>query len=254
MIMITKQKIAIGIVAGISIIALSLFFTNYLSQTDEDTRSQEVSTDDPIDIVLDFYNTWLDAVRGTSTSPYQEGLHERAILSEGLRNILRNTENRSGVQIDPVLCQETIPERITARVVSETNEMIRILVMARDAGITAQSTFTLKRLNDGWYIEEILCAPGEFDIPREFTFEHEGYILKSVPPPLNPEYWHLIFERDGILGHTVPLFFDAESSCRTLDGTTTLCDPNTFTEATKVYIRGQMTELGVEIKQLEFRE
>ena len=67
-----------------------------------------------------------------------------------------------------------------------------------------------------------------------------------MPSPYNTENWHLIYERDGIQGHVVPLFFDSESMC----GEST-CDTNKFGETDKVMIYGSMTEAGVEVKKIE---
>lgn len=240
------------ILAVIVIVAVILLKTNG-SQIIQ-SLSQEVSTDDPIDVALDFYGPWLKAVKSTSTNPYQEGLAENKILSKELRARLMSTEGRSETDIDPVLCQTTIPERATGRIVSEQESEARVLVKAKEKELTAQSVFTLKRLNDGWYIDAIECELGEFELPREFTFEKEGHLLKSVPPPYDPQYWHLVFEENGELGHVVPLFFNATSTCKSTDGSENVCNTDQFVEATKVHVYAQMTELGAEVQRLEFLE
>jgi len=250
----THKKIIVGtLLALILIVLIALSMRSSGDKADQISNSQEVSTQEPIDIVLDFYNPWLEAVKSTDTNPYAEGLATKGILSEELRTRIISSEGRGETEIDPVLCQTTVPERITGRIVSEQENEVRVLVMARGTeGLTAQSVFTLKRHNDGWFIEDILCSPGEFDIPREFTFEKEGYLLKSVPPPLNPEYWHLVFEENGELGHVVPLLFTGESSCVAIDGNVAVCVPDQFPEATKAHIYGQMTESGATVTRLEF--
>ncbi len=253
----THKKIIAGglLVLGI-IILIGVLFLKSSPNNGEDqiAYNQQISTNEPIDIVLDFYNPWIEAVRSTSTNPYAEGLATKGILSEKLSARLISSEGRAETEIDPVLCQTTVPERVNGRIVSEQEGEVRVLVMAREDALTAQSVFTLKRHNDGWFIEDIICSAGEFDIPREFSFNKEGYLLKSVPPPLNSEYWHLVFEENGELGHVVPLFFTGETSCVAVDKTTAVCTPEQFTEATKAHIYGQMTENGANVTRLEFVE
>lgn len=256
--MIHKKIITIGLIA-LGVIALTAWvFYSYLSDTEETntttTYIQEVSTNDPIDIVLDFYNPWLEAVQSTSTDPYTVGLATSKILSEELRTRIVNSAGRGDTEIDPVLCQVTVPQRVTGRIVSLQENEARVLVMAKEKELTAQSVFRLKRHNDGWFIEDILCSSGEFDIPREFSFEKEGFLLKNIQPPYNSEYWHLVFEENGELGHVVPLFFNSESSCIAIDSSTAVCVPDQFTEAKKVHVYGQMTESGAEIARLQFIE
>jgi hypothetical protein len=104
--------------------------------------------------------------------------------------------------------------------------------------------------NGGWYIDNIQCSFGEFAEEKEFSFEKEGFLLKnSVPSPYNSKNWHLVFAENGQDGHVVPLFFDSESQCTDLDGNKSVCKPDQFTETTGVFIRGQMTERGVSVKQ-----
>jgi hypothetical protein len=247
--------VALGIVALIAVwLYVALFVQKGNTTEDKVPFNQEVVVGEPVDIVLDFYNPWLDAVKSPDTDPYTLGFATKGILSEELRARLEASKNRGETEIDPVLCQTTVPERVNGRIVSETADTVRVLVMTKEDHITAQSVFTLLRHNEGWFIKDILCSPGEFDIPREFTFEKEGFLLKSVPPPLNPKYWHLIFEENGEPGHFVPLFFTGESSCTALDGNKAPCDPNQFRDATKAKIFGQMTESGVTVSRLEFLE
>ncbi len=253
----THKKIILGGLLALGTIVLIGVLLHMRSPesnpTDTVSYNQETRVAEPVDIILDFYNPWLEAVKSTSTSPYALGLATEKILTEELRTRLIDSEGRAETEIDPVLCQTTKPSRVTGRIVSEQENEVRVLVMAKEKELSAQSVFTLKRHNDGWFIEDILCFAGEFDIPREFSFEKEGYLLKSVPPPFNPEYWHLVFEESGELGHVVPLSFTGESSCTAPDKNAT-CTPDQFTEAAKVHIYGQMTESGVTVTRLEFVE
>ena len=253
-----KYKIPImgAILGSIAIIIIIVLF-NKVPGTEtsdpQETVNQEVSSSTPVDIVLDFYTPWLEAMKSSSTNPYKSGLASEKILSKELRARLMSTEGHSATEIDPVLCQTTVPEGVTGRVVAEQKDEIRVLVLAKDKKLTAQSVFTLKRLNDGWFIDGISCFPGEFDIPKEFSFDREGYALKNVPPPLDPKLWHIVFEENDEQGHAVPLFFSATSTCLSVDGNESVCIPDQFVEATKIHVYGQMTERGVEVSRLEFK-
>lgn len=246
--------VSLGLVAIIIVIVLLNKSSDGEKLTTEEKVTQEVSGALPVDIALDFYNSWLEAMKLSSTSPDTSGLAAEKILSKDLRARLMSSEGRRADEIDPVLCQTTIPEGVTGRIVVEREDEARVLVMARDKNLTAQSVFTLKRLNGGWFIDSIACSPGEFDIPREFSFDREGYLLKNVPPPLDSKLWHIVFEENDELGHAVPLFFIATSTCLSTDRKEEICVPGAFTEAVKIHAYGQMTERGVEVKRLEFLE
>lgn len=253
----TKHKIffAVGIVGLVLIIIVAILSfkdSPFVEQTKQLVNNQEVSVAGPVDIVLDFYNPWLEAVKSSSTNPYTSGLAAEKLLSAELRTRLMSTEGDSETEIDPVLCQTTVPEGVTGRIVVEREDEARVLVMAKDKKLSAQSVFTLKRLNGGWFISSIACSPGEFDLPREFSFDREGYLLKSVPPPLDSKLWHIVFEENDELGHAVPLFFTATSTCMSADRKEEICVPDEFVEAVKIHAYGQMSERGVEVKRLEF--
>lgn len=245
-----------GLLVVLIIIGVGLFLKQSGTEDslNQNSYTQEVSTSDPIDIVLDFYTPWLEAVRSTSTDPYTSGLAIEKILSEGLRTRLTSTAGHAETEIDPVLCQTTTPARVTGRIVSAQEDTMRVLVMAKEKELTAQSVFTLKRLNEGWFIEDILCSLGEFAPEREFSFEREGFLLKNVPPPLDPKYWYVVFEENNELGHYAPLLFDTESKCMSLDGTEGVCAPDELIDTAKVHISGQMLESGVDVVRLKFLE
>lgn len=247
-----SKLIIVGVVL-VAVILVGLYFKGLIGdETSKNLRSQEVSMEEPVNIALDFYNPWLEAVKSTSTDPYKSDLSGMQFLSEELRIRIMATEGRSDTEIDPVLCQTTVPDKARGKVVFEDEANVQVLVIAKDKALTAQSLFKLKKLNDGWYIDDIACAPGEFGEEREFTFEKEGFLLKTVPPPYNPENWHIVFEQDGNLGYMTPLIFDGNSTCIATDGNESVCRPDQFTEATRISIKGQMTETGAEVKRLEF--
>lgn len=241
-----------GIVALIAIILVAWLFLRDGSVAG--VTKQEVSTSNPLDIVFDFYEPWLAALHSKSTDPYQEGLADNPLLSKELRERIKDSKDHSDTEPDPVVCQTIIPAQISARPINQSDENTQILVMSREKGHTEQAIVTLLKLNDGWYISDIMCSPGEFAPEREFSFEMEGYLLKSVVPPLDSRNWHLVFEQNGVKGHVVPLFFGAESTCVKDGGTESVCAPDTFVEPSKAMVHGQMTEAGVEVKRLELMQ
>ncbi len=220
----------------------------------ENLYVQEVERANPVDIALDFYTVWLNAVQSTTTTPYDLELTNNKILSEELRALLMSTKEHADTEIDPVLCQTTTPMRATGRVVSTEENAARVLIMAKEKELTAQSVFTLKKLGDGWFIDSIACTPGEFAPFREFSFEKEGYLLKNIPAPFNPQDWHIVFTEDGEAGHVVPLFFSAETQCHSVEKNETVCAPDQFQSGTKIHVYAQMTERGAEVNRLEFIE
>lgn len=248
--MITKQKVLIASVVGV-LLVIALGTWAFLNWDSLWPSEQVVSTSDPIDVTLDFYNPWLTAWQATTTNPYKEGLHKDPILSKELRKRLQKEGPDMKEGVDLVMCQPVPPPNISARVISESEMETQVLILSTQKEFTGQAIVSLLAKNEGWYINTITCALGEFAPEREFSFDREGYLLKSVPPPYNPAYWHLVFEENGQKGHAAPLFFNAESSCTALDGKVAVCNPDQFRETTKVSIKGSMTELGVEVKKLE---
>jgi len=248
-----RMRIIVGVLGLVAVVIVVVFLLKIGGIGSE--PEQEVSTADPINTVLDFYDPWWTAVKATSTDPYKEGLIQAPILGKDLRDKLKKAEKEHvETGLDPVLCQTKVPEQIAARSIYEREDSAQVLVMSRENGWTEQAIITLARYNGGWYIGDIECSPGEFAPDREFSFEMEGYLLKSVPPPLNSQYWHLVFEDNGEQGHTVVLLFDAQSMCKTVDGNESVCNPDSFKEPTKAYLRGSMLESGVEVKYLDLME
>lgn len=245
-----KQTRTISIILIIVVLAVLVWV---FSAWEKPAGKQEVAQGDPITVVLDFYDPWVKAVQSKLTDPYREELASNPILSRKLRDRLEDAEDRPEGETDPVLCQSSAPKGISARSVFEDEESAQVLVMSTQEGQYGQAAVTLNKLNGGWYIDDIECSSGERAPEREFSFEKEGHLLKdNVPAPLDPQYWHLVFEQNGQAGHTVPLFFDAESVCENADGDESTCNTDEFAETTKVIVKGEMTESGVEVKRMEF--
>ena len=243
-----RNIVIVGAVAIVIIIIGIIVAASYIA-----FPNQVVSQDEPVDIVTDFYNPWLDARQSETTDPYTAGLLEEPLLGRELRSKLKDTQNDSENIIDPVLCQERADFKIATRNLSVGEDVYQILVTSRDNTLTGQAIVTLNRIGDGWYIHDITCSPGEFGVEREFSFEKEGFLLKqSIPAPYNSENWHLVFRENEQDGHVVPLFFVAETVCVDKKGNESICISDQFLEASKVSVKAQMTEAGADVKRIEF--
>lgn len=242
-----KKITIIGVVVVLIGVGIWIF------SKDSGSPKQQISRLDAIDTVTNFYEDWLEALKQPATAdPGLAALVSSPILSQTLSARLVNTPS-SSTTTDPVLCQTVVPENISTRKVYENADKAEILVMSRDKKVTGQAIVTLAKTSDGWHINEIECSLGEIAPVREFSFEKEGFLLKgSVPKPYNSKNWHLVFEENGKPGNVVPLFFDSTSECTSLDGSKSPCKPDQFKEATKVFVRGQMSERGVSVKRQEF--
>lgn len=210
---------------------------------------QEVAEGKPALVTLDFYDEWLEAVASTSTDPYMEDLHNTGILSKDLRQKLSDAQEQEG-GVDPVLCQSSVPEGLTARPIYTLEDEAQIVILSQDKAVYEQSVVTLKKKGNGWYINDIECNAGEFAPEREFTFEQEGFIVTNVPAPWTAGSWHILFVENETLG-IVPLLFNASSVC-VVNGEESTCDTSTFTENAEATVYGEMTEYGATVKKLEF--
>lgn len=240
------KKIIVGGIIGLVVIVL--FITLFSKDTITIRQQQTVSSDDPIDIALDFYGEWLDAVESTSTTPYQKGLAEAPILSKALRDRLIATSEEVQ-EIDPALCQITPPTKVSSRTIFKEADKTQILVLSKEPKQAGQAVFALSRLEEGWYIEDILCSLGESDTPREFSFEREGGFFKLDDPLDDQNPWNLLYTQDGYI-YTAQLFFNADSVCTDLEGNESTCEPEQLF-GTKVHVQGEMSESGVTVKKLK---
>lgn len=240
------KKIAI-IVVLLVLVAGGVWMFN----KDSDSTQGQMANLDAVDTVSNFYDKWLLATREPQTAdPSRAELAQSPILSRELSARLVSAPNATP---DPVLCQKVVPENISTRTVYEKKDEAQLLVMSRDKKVTEQAIVTLVKSSDGWHINNIECSLGEIAPEREFSFEKQGFLIKtSVPKPFNNKNWHLVFEENGKLGNVVPLFFDASSQCTSIDGIKAVCKPDQFKEAEKVSVHGQMSERGVTVKRLEY--
>ncbi len=250
-----RNQIIIGAVAAVLVILVAVAGWVYSDRGYLFTPPpQEVVMGDPADGVLGFYEPWLEAALSTSTDPYAQDLHKAPVLSLEVKKQIREGKGRSDNELDPVLCQVVTPLQTSARPVYENETNAQVVVVSRDKGQPEQAVVSLTKLNEGWYISDIRCTAGEVAPVREFSFDTEGFLVKSVPAPYKAGNWHLVFEQNGQPGHVVPLFFNAESSCTGFDGVAASCDISTFIEPSKALVQGEMSETGVTVKKLQLLE
>ncbi len=240
---------------GIGVLLIATLLTIFLTGKSSDESSTVVTLEDPLDVTLDFYGRWHDAALSTTTGPYAANLLSDPLVSPELAaSISAARAEGAETSIDPVLCQPTVPPRIGGKTLFQLDDQAQIMILARglDERSPYQAVVTLRAVAGNWQFTDISCATGEVAPEREYDFEQEGFLLKSVPPPLDPTHWHLVFEQGGVMGHTVPLFFTEGSLCIATDGVEAPCLPDTFTEATKAYVQADMTEAGAVVKRLRF--
>ena len=208
---------------------------------------------EPMDITLDFYERWLLSVQATSSDPFADGLHNSQELSQNLSDKLSEyNENDPDSELDPVLCQTEAPTGLRTLPIFEQEESAKYLVMASERGKSGQAVVTVEKTGKVWRLVDITCGSAETDPNQgEFSFDRQGQLLKNVPLPLDSSYWHLVFEEDGVMGHTAPLIIDGSSIC-VRDGNESVCDTSQFEEATSVAVKGQMSETGVNVVRIEF--
>lgn len=214
--------------------------------------SQATKYNDPADATSDFYNQWLKAAQSASAIPDKATLAKLPVVSSELSAKL-TAALQAGTTPDPVLCQSVVPQGITLRNVYVQGDDAQMLVTSKDKSVTNQAVITLNKTSDSWVINKIDCNNGEVAPVKEFTFEQEGFLIKSsVPKPFNNKNWHIVFTQEGKAGNVVPLLFDSKSQCTSIEGVKSVCKPDTFVEANKVLVHGQMTEKGATVVSMEF--
>jgi len=238
-----KQKNKVLVVGLILVVILVFISISYLKSSE-----QQVSMNEPVDIVSEFYIQWITELNSPDIDPYESGLSKLPILSPELIEKIKDIKMNSEDGVDPVLCQTTSDIQISTRRVYEKEDEVQILVTAKDKALTGQSVITLMKYNEGWYINDISCSPGEFAKEREFTFERDGFILKgTISDSLDSNLWYLFFEENNELGHHAPLLFGSESVCKDEKGDEVSCDQSAFVDYMKASVQGGMTERGVEV-------
>ncbi len=248
--------VVLGAAVLLALVALVWFVSNGTMGTNNQA-AEAVPTEDPLDVTIDFYNSWLEALQSTTTDPYQSGLDKAPVLSTEVQAYIekKRTEWKEG-EVEGVICQLTLPERIGGKAIYAKETEAQIMILARGLEIKSpnMAIVTLGAENGLWVIKNISCTQGEVGPDTEFDFEHSGFLLKgSVPAPLDRQYWHIVYEEvSGQTGYTARLYFNEESMCTSKDGVEAVCAPDTFTEAAKVFVSADMTEEGGIVKKMRF--
>jgi len=207
---------------------------------------------DPINVTLDFYEAWLEARKVGPNEAYGRGLLDYEQVSPALKTKLKSQEGQlNDESTDPVLCQIGVPEGLRTIPVYQQEEAAQMLVMSTTDGQTGQAVVSMESKNGLWQITDINCGNAESGPQGEFSFDKSGFLLKQVPAPLDSNYWHLVYEEAGVLGHAVPLFLNEESVCMNADGSTVSCDDSFLKETMPARVQGQMSETGLTVKRIQ---
>lgn len=246
-----KKLIGLVVVAAIVIIGFVVLKNNSAGPGAEEKVMPEVPA---IDVVLNFMGDWLDARESTETTPVAEGLTQSEALSKAFAEQLQATSfDFEGDSLDPVLCQTVLPNNLRSKTVSETDSNVEILVIANGAQTANQAVVKLIIEDGEWKINSIKCGFGETGPEMgEYSFEQTGQLLKSVPPPLDPNFWYLVYESEGVSGFTAKLMFDASSVCVSNEAVETVCEPDTFQQTARAKVQGDISEAGVMVKRVTF--
>jgi hypothetical protein len=253
-----NQKYIIGGLVILAIVAGAwfMFGPNGGSVGDEGDPAK-VPEENSVDVTLDFYKSWLAAVQDVETDPYQNGLSTDMLLADSVRTYIADAQRNGAVlERDPVLCLAFVPEKVRAKAIFTNDTSSEVQVLGRGEGEKSPeyALVGLTAVDGKWQISTITCVSGESAPEREFAFDKEGYLLKGVPPQLNPDYWYLVFEENGKAGHVAPLAFDASSICISPEGNESVCDPTQFTNPSKALVQGGMTEAGAVVKRIQLLE
>jgi hypothetical protein len=208
---------------------------------------------DPLDVLFDFYNGWLDEAQVGGNVKSDSILLSSTALAGSVRDGLISGLS-DGDAVDPALCQVAVPDKIRIKYVSELPTAVEAIVMSEFASSTptGYALVTMSVVERDWVITSIVCSKGDVEEPREFTFEQTGQLLKNVPTPLDSNFWHIVYTDNGRPGFAAPLFFGTSSVCVTPGGAESVCNTANFAEAADVKVQGTMSETGVDVARVFF--
>lgn len=246
------------LITVIVIVGVLLIVWLSLKSIIKDEGNSENEYGDPtvesIDVTLDFMSDWLELLRSTSTSPYAEGLHQSEWLTESMRSRLAEAETKTDQTIDPVLCQETLPDRLRSNILVEEETETQIRVIAHGTKLPGQAVVHLVIDRGEWRIDKIECSFGETDPNQgEYDFEHEGQLLKGVPVLADQDAWYLIYGENGVVGYTAKLIFNENSMCTNQSGEEGVCSQDSFTQTAAAFVQGDGSEAGIVVIRLELK-
>lgn len=249
-----KRKLIL-IAVSLVVVAISVFIFMKSGITTFNREEKVKAIPDPLDVTLDFYSDWLELQKGTTTNPYESALMTNGVLSEGARNALTEAKGKGG-EIDPFFCRKQTPTRIGAKVLFELDNKAEVIILDKTPSSTeafSQAIVSLTKGDTAWTITNISCSTGEVAPDSEYDFDHEGYLIKSLPAPYKTGEWHLVFEQSGQMGYVAPLLFSTTSICSATGGAEAACNPELFTEGTTAKVVGDMLEEGVSVVKLEIK-
>jgi len=250
------KKIVILVIVGAAL--ASLIWMAVTNREDSFVDENIYTLGDPLDITLDTINSWRDNIAPETeeamslTEFLMKDVFTRA-LATSLLSLAEDT-SREPLR-DVILCQSEVPPRIVGRLIVQTETEAQVMVMARGTENRSpfQTIVTLLGNGEGaWVISRLECAQGEVAPEVEFTFDYEGYLLKSVPPPYQAGEWHVVFAQDGQMGYVAPLTFTNDSVCISSNGDESVCNPAIIQEPAPALVQGDMTEVGVNVKRITF--
>ncbi len=246
-----NKFLPIVLIVGIIVLAVIIFWQvlggkSFLSEPWKGVAGE------PIDVALNFYDDWL-AARSGESDPFTTGLLNYEQVGKDLREHLATFEGRLGEEgvEDPVLCQMDVPPGLRTIPVYTQDEAAQFIIRSADRSLTGQAVVTLAAQDGLWQITNISCGGAESAPQGEYSFDKSGFLLKQVPEPLNSDYWHLVFQEAGVLGHAVPLFITDDSVCVQKNGDTAACNDDVLKETIPARVMGSMSESGVQVKRIE---
>ncbi len=262
------KKTKVFIIVAISVAVVALFAVLFVllpklqnsKDGGVDVKIEETKgvLGEPLDVTLDFYEKWRLAKTSTTTDPYNEGLAKAEVLGAILSKKITDNETAfRNEHKDIVICDESVSKEVKAKEIFSNESKAQIFIFSKDKDTRGiQVIATLTGETGYWKITDISCGVGEQNLNvGEYSFDYEGFLLKqSVPAPLDPQYWHLIFSQENVPGYTTPLFFSDSSICIMEDQTEKVCSEELLFETKKVRVKGDMTEAGLEVKRVEFIE
>jgi len=244
-----NSKFLIGALVVIIVIGLGWWFTQNNGGLGEMGGEEVVPEESAEDVVLDFYVAWLDAAASSTATPGAAELLASSVLSDAVRAYVGSDRESA---VEPLLCQTVLPERIRASAVQVAPLAAQYQIFARGEGLVPgeYALVDVIAVDGAWQIANVGCFSGESAPDREFTFEQSGQLLKSVPAPLNADMWHLVFMENNE-PRIVPMTFTPTTMCLGVDEVEAVCVPDTFTEAARAVVTGNMTEAGVTVVRVQ---
>ena len=248
-----NQRTFVLVLVAVTVGVLAwVFFSNGLGGFDATNKQADQEKTDPLDVATRLFSPWLSALQATSTEPDFGLLLTAAPVTPELRSRLQQQVDQPTSDVDPVICQPIVPERLGAKVGYITDDKAELMVVTRGTKVPEQALYTLDWQDSDWVISDIACSRGELGPELEYSFEREGNLLKgSLQPPLDSSKWHLIYTKDGVAGYAIPLEFNESSVC--ISDVETVCDPSILSEAAAAKIQGSMQESGVLVERLELQ-